>query len=340
MLKTSIRVLINTLIGAVLIYFWFKLVNVSEILHALESFNPLLLIPVAFFFVFSGVLKAIRFKVLLSKEVKVPALKLINLTFLSQLLSFTIPVRAGEIAKGVYLSTEYEQSSDGVRRKLHFGKAVVWVFLDRFLDFWAVLALSLLFLLVTPNSLPKNLTTTLFFAVAVASLMVILVVLKPEYFRNLAKLISGLFIVKSLKDKFLQFSLFIIDCFSLLKGGLKRNAGLLVLTVSAAFSEAICWYIILSAFIPGLPIIKIWLGSMLNALTFLIPAAPGYVGSAEAAGLAVFTYGLGLNGTFVSAGTVIFHALSLVAILATGIWGLYTLKFNLSLVWQKLKGKS
>lgn len=331
MLKTSIRVLINTLIGAVLIYFWFKLVNVSEILHALESFNPLLLIPVAFFFVFSGVLKAIRFKVLLSKEVKVPALKLINLTFLSQLLSFTIPVRAGELAKGVYLSTEY---------KLHFGKAVVWVFLDRFLDFWAVLALSLLFLLITPTNLPKNLTTTLFFAVAVASLMVILVVLKPEYFRNLAKLINGLFIVKSLKSKFLQFSFFIIECFSLLRGGLNRNAGLLVLTVSAAFSEAICWYIILSAFIPGLPIIKIWLGSMLNALTFLIPAAPGYVGSAEAAGLAVFTYGLGLNGTFVSAGTVIFHALSLVAILATGIWGLYTLKFNLSLVWQKLKGKS
>lgn len=330
MLKTSIRVLINTLIGAVLIYFWFKLVNVSEILHALESFNPLLLVPVAFFFVFSGILKAIRFKVLLSKEVKVPALKLINLTFLSQLLSFTIPVRAGEIAKGVYLSTEY---------KLHFGKAVVWVFLDRFLDFWAVLALSLLFLLVTPTTLPRNLTTTLFFAVAVASLMVILVVLKPEYFRNLAKLISGLFIVKSLKDKFLQFSFFIIECFSLLRGGLNRNAGLLVLTASAAFSEAICWYIILSAFIPGLPIIKVWLGSMLNALTFLIPAAPGYVGSAEAAGLAVFTYGLGLNGTFVSAGTVIFHALSLVAILATGIWGLYTLKFNLSLVWQKLKGK-
>jgi uncharacterized protein (TIRG00374 family) len=327
MFKTIMRILVNTLIGGVLIYFWFKLVNVSEILHALESFNPWILIPVAFFFVLSSILKAIRFKVLLSKEIKVPALKLINLTFLSQLLSFTIPVRAGEIAKGVYLSTEY---------KLHFGKAVVWVFLDRFLDFWAVLTLSLLFLLIIPTNLPKDLTTTLFFAVAVASVMVVLVVLRPGYFRAIAGILSKLFIIKTLKEKFLKFSFFVIECVSLLKGGLRRNLGLLLLTVTAAFSEAICWYIILSAFISGLPIIKVWLGSMLNALTFLIPAAPGYVGSAEAAGLAVFTYGLGLNGTFVSASTVIFHALSLVAILATGIYGLYALKFNLGLVWNKL----
>ena len=73
---------------------------------------------------------------------------MINLTFLSQLLSFTIPVRAGEIAKGVYLSTEYN---------LHFGKAIIWVFLDRFLDFWAVLGLSLILLLVIPTNLPQGL---------------------------------------------------------------------------------------------------------------------------------------------------------------------------------------
>lgn len=331
MVKTLLRVGINTLIGAVLIYFWFKLVNVSEILEALKSFNPLLLIPVAFFFIFSGVLKAVRFKVLLSKEVKVPALKLINLTFLSQLLSFTVPVRAGEIAKGVYLSTEYG---------LHFGKAVVWVFLDRFLDFWAVLSLSLLFLLVVPTNLPEDLTNSLFVIVVFASVMVVLVVLKPGFFRYLAELLSQAFIVKKVKDKFLEFSLFIIECFSLLRGDMKRNGSLLVLTVAAAFSEAICWYIILSAFISDLSVVKVWLGSMLNALTFLIPAAPGYVGSAEAAGLAVFTYGLGLDATFVSAGTVIFHALSLVAILGTGIWGLYSLKFNLSLVWQKLRNSN
>ena len=49
--------------------------------------------------------------------------------------------------------------------------------------------------------------------------------------------------------------------------------------------------------------------------TFLIPAAPGYVGSAEAAGLAVFSFGLGLDEVYVSAGTVISHAINLFLIL-------------------------
>lgn len=327
MVKTLLRIFINTAIGVVLIYFWFRLININEVLGALGSFNPLLLIPVTVFFILAGILKALRFKLLLSAAVQIPAIRLINLTFLSQLLSFTVPLRIGELAKGVYLSTEYS---------LHFGKSVVWVFLDRFLDFWAVLALSLIFLLIIPTSLPSSLTGTLLVLVLAASIGVILIVLKPEYFKHIAKLLSHLLIFKTLKNKFQKFSHFIIECFSLLNGGWKRTSGLLSLTIAAAFSEAICWYFILSAFFSDLSIIKVWLGSMLNALTFLIPAAPGYVGSAEAAGLAVFSFGLGMNGTLVSAATVIFHAVSLMAILGTGIWGLYALKFDLKLVWKKI----
>lgn len=330
MLKNIIRILINTAIGAVLVFVWLKLVDINEIIAVLEHFNFFLLLPAGLFFILASILKALRFKILLLKEVNVPALKLINLTFLSQLLSFTIPLRIGELTKAVYLTTDF---------KIPFGKSFVWVFLDRFLDFWAVLILSLVILRTTKTNLPESLTFTLFWAVLVASVIVILVVLKPEYFRHLVHLISKLLVIEKLKKLFVRFGMFMIECFELLKGSLKRNFSLFILTVLATLFEALCWYTILSAFIPDLPIIKIWLGSMLNALTFLIPAAPGYVGSAEAAGLAVFGFGLGLNKTFVSASTVIFHALSLVAILGTGIWGLYSLKFNLGLVWKKLLKK-
>lgn len=330
MVKTIIRIGINTAIGAVLIYFWFRLVDVEEIIHALESFNPFILIPALVFAASASVLKALRFKILLSKAVNIPALRIINLTFLSQLLSFTVPIRLGEIAKGVYLSTDYG---------LHFGKAVVWVFLDRFLDFWAVLGLSLLLLSVVPTNLPQQFNGFLFAGAGGLTLMIVLIVAKPELFRFLARTISKLLFIKALKEKFLQFSYFIIECFSLLKGSGKRGAALTALTVLATFMEGMSWYVILGAFIPDLPILKAWLGSMLNSLTFLIPAAPGYVGSAEAAGLAVFSFGLGLNETYVSASTIIIHALSLVFILTSGIIGLYALKFNLGLVWKKVLRK-
>ena len=328
--KTLFRVGINTAIGAVLIYFWLKIVNIEEILHALSDFNPILLIPAILLMVSATVFKAIRFRILLSEVVKIPYLKIINLTFLSQLLSFTIPIRLGELTKGVYLSTEYS---------LHFGKAVVWVFLDRFLDFWAVLGLSLALLLIVPTNLPSNITTTLFVGVFVASIMVVLIVWKPDLFKKLAEVFSHLLVIKVLKEKFLKLAFFLIDCFALLKGEGKRNIVIFVLTVLGTLMEGLSWFVVLTAFMPDLSILQVWLGSMLNSLSFIIPAAPGYVGSAEAAGLAVFSYGLGLDKTFVSAATIVIHALSLVFILGTGIYGLYSLKFNLGLVWKKVLRK-
>lgn len=328
--KTLFRVGINTAIGVLLVYFWLKLVNIEEILQALEKFNPLILIPCILFMALATIFKAIRFKILLSKVVKIPASRIINLTFLSQLLSFTIPIRLGELTKGVYLSTEYG---------LHFGKAVVWVFLDRFLDFWAVLGLSLLLLSITPTNLPGNLNGLLLAGAGGISLVIILIVMKPEMFKSLAQVVSNLLVIKVLKNKFLAFSYFLIDCFSLLRGEGRRNLAIGVLTIFGTLFEGLSWYVVLAAFMPDLSVIKVWLGSMLNALTFIIPAAPGYVGSAEAAGLAVFTYGLGMDKTFVSAATIVIHGLSLVYILGTGIFGLYMLKFNLGLVWKKVLRK-
>lgn len=330
MLKTLFRIGINTAIGAVLIYFWFKLVNINEIIHALESFNPLILIPAFLLMVLSSVCRALRFKVLLSEEIQVPLFRIINLTFLSQLLSFTIPIRLGEVSKGVYLSSEYG---------LHFGKAVIWVFLDRFLDFWAVLAIALLLLVLIPTNLPSGLVASLFIIVSLSSVLLIAAVLRPEIFKLLVGYLSQVFFIKSFKDKFKKFGFFMIECFELLKGEGKRNFLIAGLTVLGILLEGASWFTVLMVFIPELNFFKVWLGSMLNSLTFIIPAAPGYVGSAEAAGLAVFSFGLGFDKTLVSAATIIIHALSLLFILSSGIYGLYALKFNLGLVWKKVLRK-
>lgn len=331
MAKTLIRVLLNTVIGVVLIYFWLKLVNLEEIKQTLVSFNPLILIPAIVSLALASILKALRFKVLLSETADISFLKMIYLTFISQLLSFTIPVRAGEVAKGVYLSTQYN---------LHFGKAVVWVFLDRFLDFWAVLALSLVLLLIIPTQLPLSISLTLFIGVFAASILVALIVAKPDYFHHLAKILSHLLVLNPIRVKFLKLSYFIVDCFALLGGTFSRSLRLAILTVAATLFEGLCWYLIFAFYIPDVSVLKVWLGSMLTALTFLIPAAPGYVGSAEAAGLAVFSFGLGFSESIVPGVTVIFHAAGLIFILSSGILGLLLLKFNLKLVWKRLLNRS
>jgi len=66
-------------------------------------------------------------------------------------------------------------------------------------------------------------------------------------------------------------------------------------------------------------------------------SAPGYVGSAEVSGLAVFGGVLGLESNLASAATVLMHIITTVCLLVFGITSLYLLKFDLGQVWRKVR---
>lgn len=326
--KVLLRIFINTLVGVVLVYVWLKLVNINEILELIKKANPSFFLLALGLMLSSGIAKALRLNLLLS-QYKIPAIKIIYLNFLSQLLSFTIPIRAGEIAKGVYLSTHYD---------IPVSKALIWIFLDRFLDFWMVIVLSLTLLLLIPTNLPANLITMLSVLVVIFTFAILLIILVPGLFRQLVKFFSIFLVFNKLKKFITQFSEFVIDCVDLLKQGFKLNFFIFSLTFLGIALEAGAWFILFRQFV-DIDFVRIFLGSMLNALTFLIPAAPGYAGSAEAAGLAVFSYGLGLDKNISSAVTVMLHGVNLIYVLATGVLALYLLKFNLKLVWKKILRK-
>lgn len=326
--KVLLRILINSLIGIALIFVWLKLVNINEILELIKKANPSFFLLALGLMLSSGIAKALRLNLLLS-QYKIPAIKIIYLNFLSQLLSFTIPIRAGEIAKGVYLSTHYD---------IPVSKALIWIFLDRFLDFWMVIVLSLTLLLLIPTNLPVNLITMLSVLVVIFTFAILLIILVPGLFRQLVKFFSIFLVFNKLKKFITQFSEFVIDCVDLLKQGFKLNFFIFSLTFLGIALEAGAWFVLFRQFV-DIDFVRIFLGSMLNALTFIIPAAPGYAGSAEAAGLAVFSYGLGLDKNISSAVTVMLHGINLIYILGTGIPALYLLKFNLKLVWKKVLKK-
>lgn len=327
-LKLFLRIGINTLIGAVLVYFWLKLVDINAIINELKSVSLWVLPLPVICFCTASFLRALRLKVLL-KEYNIPKKNLWLLTMLGQLLSFTIPVRAGEIAKGVYLSTHFN---------IHFGKSVIWIFLDRFVDFWFSLVIALVLLLFIPTALPESLMPILLFLVVLITTFSVFILIKPDAAKKLFNLFSQILIAPKLKILFNKFTGFIIESFVFLKKGTTDNILVIILTIVALIIEALSWYIGFFAVTgKNSDFLSMLLGSVLTSLTYLIPAAPGYVGSAEASGLAVFTYGLGLDKTMVSAVTVLIHILTLVYILFFGIISLYSLKFDLRLVWKKFR---
>lgn len=329
--SSLIKILINTSLGVVLIFIWLKLVDINQIIFELSKIDFINTLPFFLFFLLSGFLRSLRLNILLKKyESQVSLKNIAYLTFLGQLLSFTIPLRIGEVAKGIYLSTAY---------KLDTAKSVVWIFMDRFIDFWAVLTLALIFLLFIPTNLPSNFVLILIILIGVLTILVSLVIFLPKLIKNIINFMSKFLILHTLEKYFNRISNFLIDSAAFLNQG-KQTFLAIIITLLALLSDALGYYAIFLVVFKSINFLPIFLGSLLSMLTYLIPAAPGYVGSAEASGLFVFSYGLGFDKTLTSVGIVLFHGLTLISMLIFGVGSLYLLKFDLKLVWKKFRKSS
>ncbi len=329
MSKILFRLGLNTAIGLILVIFWLKSIGLKTVLEEISLVSPISLAPFLLFFIIANIARALRLKLLLSGY-KLKLTDLMKLNYLNQLLSFTIPIRVGEVARAVYLSGSTKEP---------FTKTLIWVFLDRFIDFFVIISLALVLLSVIPTSLPANFTPILISTVTTFGFFAYLFIYQSNLAKKIITLISHIFILKILKKLFIRISEFIIDSSSLLRRNPKDLLLILLITIVAVTADALSWYIIFKAIFKSIDLLTTYLGFLLSALTYMIPAAPGYVGSAEGLGLAVFSFGLGFDKNLTSAGLILMHGLTFICILIFGLTSLYLLKFDLKSVWEKIKRK-
>lgn len=328
--KMISRILINTFFGVVLVFIWTRFVNISEIAEILQRVEIKFALIFIAFFVFSAIMRAFRLKLLLGKN-KLPFKDILMLNLLCQFLSFMIPIRAGEITKSAYLTSQFD---------LPLGKSLIWVFVDRFFDFWVVLFLIAILLPFIPTGLPESSVKLIPFLFLGLTLVFVVAVLSERFFKSITNRFASFLIVEKIKNIFIRITNTIIEGVGVLRRPTRETAALLGFTFLATLGDAGIWLTSFAAVGADLGVLKIVLGTALAALTFLIPAAPGYVGSAEAAGLAIFSGVLGVEANLASAVVVFFHILTVVVILVGGITSLYLLKFDLKLVWKKLRRDS
>jgi len=321
-----VKVILNTVLGIILIFIWLKFVNIQDILSTIKEANVAFLIPAFIFMFLSSFLRSWRLKLFLSTQKKISLMDLTYLNGVAMMLNFFIPIRAGELAKGVYLNTNY---------KLDLSKSIIWVFLDRFVDFLVVLSLSVVLFFIVPSSLPVN------FVIVLALIFVfgIITAYFIAYQQNLAKKLAIFFrhflifnIIKIYFDRFFNFCL---QSFGILKRPPQVLLKLVLLTVLAYGADGAIWYFMFASLGQVQPYLKMYLGQMLSALTYLIPAAPGYVGSAEASGLLIFTGAFGMDANLASSMIVLFHICAAIFILFYGLISVYFLKIDLGFILKK-----
>lgn len=314
-----LRLAFNIALGVGLILIWLHSTNLNDLISHLKLANlklSLLFLPLAFL---PAVLRSLRLKILLNDH-RLKFVSLLELTLLSQLLSFLIPIRAGEITKGFYLANKTKNS---------VGQTLVWVLADRFLDFWANLLLLGLLLLIIPTQVSGIKVYLMISGLIFLTVFLILMIARKKMIQDLSLVFTRLLQVKWLKRAFLRLSETVLDGLRVLKKNPKELLVLFFLTTLALILEALLWQLTFVALGVNTNFLLICLGSLLSALTFLIPAAPGYVGSAQVSTLVVFSGILGLDKGLVSAAGVLYPVLVSVGMLISGLISLYLLKLNL-----------
>lgn len=321
------KILFNIILGLVLIFIWSRFVDIGQILSTISRVNLVYLGPIFFFMLLSPVLRAIRLKVFLSEIMKIKTLDLIYLNGAAMMLNFFIPIRAGEIVKGIYLNTHY---------KLPLGKSVIWIFIDRFVDFLAVLLLTTLLFFLVPTALGIKFVTILTLILLIALFLTYLTVFRIDFAKKLFNFLKSILIFNYIKMYFDRFSAFILESFSILDRHPKDLMLMIGITILAYLVDASIWYFTFIALGAKQDFLKMYLGQLLSALTYLIPAAPGYVGSAEASGLLILSGIFGISPNLASAMVVLFHILSAVFVLIFGLISIYSLKIEIGVLLKKV----
>lgn len=306
-----LKIIFNTSLGIVLIFVWSRFVDLGEIFKTISRVNVIYLIPVFFFMLLSPIIRALRLKIFLSEIKKISLKDLIFLNGVAMILNFFIPIRAGELAKGVFLSTNY---------KLPFGKAVIWIFLDRFVDFLAVLLLVAILVLFVPTKLPGNFIIIISLISAGSLITTYLAVFQQGFIKKIFNF---------------RLSHFLLDSFTILKRHPKDLFYLLFITIIAYGVDGLIWYFAFISLGFHQDFLKMYLGQLLSALTYLIPAAPGYVGSAEASGSLILSGILGIGNNLASAMVVLFHILSALFVIIYGLVSIFNLKIDLGMILKK-----
>lgn len=326
-----VKIFLNTFLGLALIIIWLQFVDIKQIVIAISKINPFVLVPVFAFMFLSAFLRAVRLRIFLAEIKKIPLKDLFLLNGLAMMLNFLIPIRAGEIAKGVYLNTKYG---------LPLARSVVWIFLDRFVDFLVVLILAAGLFFLVPTSLPLQFIIIIIFITIIIIIIIYLMIYRATFAKKLFKFLRHLFIFNPIKIYFDKFSHFILQSFSILKRHPRDLVLMFLITVLAYGADGAIWYFTFLALNNGQNFLNMYLGQLLSALTYLIPAAPGYVGSAEASGLLILSGVFGIEVNLASSMTVLLHIASAIFVLIFGLISIFSLKIDLGVIFKKALNRS
>jgi uncharacterized protein (TIRG00374 family) len=263
--------ILGIFVSLIAIYFIVVQINIERFISALRDADYRFLIPCMLFLVLGLFTRAIRWQVLLSKQI--PFKRAFSIMNVAYLVNGILPLRIGEVAR-IYLTTR-------LQNPIPVMQTASTIVVERLLDLLAVVVMMFLALTVAP--VPPSLQTAAAIGaiMAIVGFFVLIILAKNRQFteRIIAQLVNHITILQRAKlDKLAS------DFFD----------GLMPIIDLRALSQAIFWtatswivsiiagYILMFAFFDS----GSWVATMLYiaaaAFAIAVPAVPGNIGTYEA----------------------------------------------------------
>ena len=301
----------QTLLGVALLAAWVWVVDLNAVAETIRQARWLHVLAAAGLGLLSTVVRSQRWRFILKPIATVPRLDVWLIAQASGLINFVVPLRSGEIAKSLFLKQ---------RDSVPISASLPTVVVDRSFDLLALLVIGAIGVL---SGLRLQGSLSIILAMAAGLFVgfgtfVLLAIFWQERLMRVVEWAVPRWIGESLRSNMLGILRGIMIGFTAIGSQPRNLVPIIGMTFVAAMLDAGVFYLLFVSVGNPVPPMVALTGYALFVLTFIVPGAPGYIGSMEAFGSLVFGGALGIPQIASASVVLIFHALNA---LILGIFG-------------------
>lgn len=321
-LKGKVKPLaVQFLFGLLLLWLWSRYVDLSKVIPYLQEINYVYVPLTAGLLFLTLFFRGWRMKIILSPIKKIRLTEAALIYNAGSFINYIIPVRAGELAKSLILKSKYDAP---------VSKTLPAVFIDKVIDLAVVILITII---VGPlvgfkhSELSLKLFYLAIMVLAVISAVFVLLLFKQSFFLSKSKkLVSR--VIPKYEKRIHGIMENAASGLLVLKDNPAGIVSILALTMASVTTDVLTNMSYFHMINYGISPLRLVFGYALIGFIFIIPAAPGYIGSIEAAWLLVFSMGFGMDKEKIAAITLLGHIITATVIFILGAISLKKLKLK------------
>lgn len=305
-----VNLALGSLLAAALVWLLLMQSNPADILHAVASISLVSLVSALLFYLFSNILRALRFKLLVSRRYCISFL--LDIVHMTNLLYWLLPGKSNEIAY-VYLMK---------RSKTSVAEGIASIIVARIFDFFAIITFFLIaiFFIEPSKTLAPILWTAFTIIFLVAVFLALFITFENRFVSILVYVLRRSNVTRY---RFIQVLVKELQAISKAITKVKsRNilGGLLAYSYAIWFAYFIFYYILIAAVGIKLTVAAVVVGITLNIIAATIPVKGiGSLGTYEGYWTLSFIL-LGVSKELAIASSFATHAVSLLFAALLGIY--------------------